>query len=105
MKVAVTGATSDFGAAILPVLLADPDIDTVVGLGRRELPIEHPKLESVRMDIRDPGIEEVFRGCEAVVHLAFVVEEIRDKTATHDINLRVPATSSTPPTGQAWCAS
>ncbi|UDH01047.1 NAD-dependent epimerase/dehydratase family protein [Rhodococcus opacus] len=88
MKVAVTGATSDFGAAILPVLLADPDIGAVIGLGRRELPIEHPKLESVRMDIRDPGIEEVFRGCEAVVHLAFVVEEIRDKTATHDINLR-----------------
>ena len=88
MKVAVTGATSDFGAAILPVLLADPDIDTVIGLGRRELRLEHPKLESVRMDIRDPGIEDVFRGCEAVVHLAFVVEEIRDKTATHDINLR-----------------
>ncbi|SED10328.1 NAD-dependent epimerase/dehydratase family protein [Rhodococcus koreensis] len=88
MKVAVTGATSDFGAAILPVLLDDPDIDTVIGLGRRELPIEHPKLEFVRMDIRDPGIEEVFRGCEAVVHLAFVVEEIRDKAATHDINLR-----------------
>ncbi|MFD9662431.1 NAD-dependent epimerase/dehydratase family protein [Rhodococcus sp. NPDC059968] len=88
MKVAVTGATSDFGAAILPVLLADPDIDTVIGLGRRELPFEHPKLESVRMDIRDPGIEDVFRGCEAAVHLAFVVEEIRDKTATHDINLR-----------------
>ncbi|MEN0140283.1 MAG: NAD-dependent epimerase/dehydratase family protein [Rhodococcus sp. (in: high G+C Gram-positive bacteria)] len=88
MKVAVTGATSDFGAAILPVLLADPDIDTVMGLGRRELSLEHPKLESVRMDIRDPAIEDVFRGCEAVVHLAFVVEEIRDKALTHDINLR-----------------
>ncbi|MFC9362115.1 NAD-dependent epimerase/dehydratase family protein [Rhodococcus sp. NPDC057014] len=88
MKVAVTGATSDFGAAILPVLLDDPDIDTVIGLGRRELPIDHPKLEFVRMDIRDPGIEDVFRGCEAVVHLAFVVEEIRDKAVTHDINLR-----------------
>ena len=88
MKVAVTGATSDFGAAILPVLLADPDIDTVIGLGRRELSLEHPKLEAVRMDIRDPGIEDVFRGCEAVVHLAFVVEEIRDKAVTHDINLR-----------------
>ncbi|MDF3311970.1 NAD-dependent epimerase/dehydratase family protein [Rhodococcus sp. T2V] len=88
MKVAVTGATSDFGAAILPVLLDDPDVDTVIGLGRRELPIDHPKLEFVRMDIRDPGIEDVFRGCEAVVHLAFVVEEIRDKAVTHDINLR-----------------
>ncbi|MBV6762357.1 NAD-dependent epimerase/dehydratase family protein [Rhodococcus opacus] len=88
MKVAVTGATSDFGAAILPVLLDDPEIDTVIGLGRRELTSEHPKLEFVRMDIRDPGIEDVFRGCEAVVHLAFVVEEIRDKAVTHDINLR-----------------
>ncbi|MFC9551946.1 NAD-dependent epimerase/dehydratase family protein [Rhodococcus sp. NPDC056960] len=88
MKVAVTGATSDFGTAILPVLLADPEIDTVIALSRRPLRLEHPKLESVRMDVRDPGIEDVFRGCEAVVHLAFVVEEIRDKTATHDINLR-----------------
>ncbi|KAF0959479.1 NAD-dependent epimerase/dehydratase family protein [Rhodococcus sp. T7] len=87
MKVAVTGATSDFGAAILPVLLDDPEIDTLIGLGRRELTIEHPKLEFVRMDIRDPDIEDVFRGCEAVVHLAFVVEEIRDKAVTHDINL------------------
>lgn len=88
MKVAVTGATSDFGTAILPVLLDDPEIDCVVGLGRRPLRLRHPKLESVQMDIRDPQIEEVFRGCEAVIHLAFVVEEIRDKQVTHDINLR-----------------
>ncbi|MFD4366685.1 NAD-dependent epimerase/dehydratase family protein [Rhodococcus sp. NPDC058521] len=88
MRVAVTGATSDFGTAILPVLLDDPEIDGVLGLGRRPLRSSHPKLESVRMDIRDPKIEEVFRGCDAVVHLAFVVEEIRDKSITHDINLR-----------------
>ena len=88
MKVAVTGATSDFGAAILPVLLADPEIDAVVALSRRELQITHPKLESVRMDVRDPRTEEALQGCEAVVHLAFVVEEIKDKRETHDINLR-----------------
>ncbi|NMN95055.1 NAD-dependent epimerase/dehydratase family protein [Antrihabitans stalactiti] len=88
MKVAVTGATSDFGTAILPVLLADLDIDSVVGLSRRTLQIEHPKLEAVQMDIRDPQIEDAMRGCAAVIHLAFVVEEIKDKTETHDINLR-----------------
>lgn len=88
MKIAVTGATSDFGTAILPVLLADPEVDRVVGLGRRPLTLQHRKLESVSMDIRDPQIEDVFRGCEAVIHLAFVVEEIRDKRVTHDINLR-----------------
>ncbi|MGC4962976.1 NAD-dependent epimerase/dehydratase family protein [Gordonia sp. DT101] len=88
MRVAVTGATSDFGAAILPALLADPEIDSVIGLSRRPLELQHPKLDSVHMDIRDPQIEDVFRGCEAVVHLAFVVEELRDKQATHDINVR-----------------
>ena len=88
MKVAVTGVTSDFGAAILPTLLADPEVDSVIGLARRACTISHPKLESVRMDIRDAGIEDVFRGCDVVMHLAFVVEEIRDKSQTHDINLR-----------------
>lgn len=88
MKVAVTGATSDFGSAILPVLLADPEIRTVVGLSRRKLQIEHPKIETVRMDIRDPRIKEALQGCETVVHLAFVVEEIKNKRETHDINLR-----------------
>ncbi|MDG3013810.1 NAD-dependent epimerase/dehydratase family protein [Speluncibacter jeojiensis] len=88
MRVAVTGATSDFGTTILPVLLADPEVSAVVGLSRRELQISHPKLESRRMDVRDPGLEEALRDCAAVVHLAFVVEEIRDKCETHDINLR-----------------
>ncbi|MGU3436605.1 NAD-dependent epimerase/dehydratase family protein [Actinomycetes bacterium M1A6_2h] len=87
MRVAVTGATSDFGAAILPALLDDPDVDSVVGLGRRQLAITHPKLEFVRRDIRSSDLVDIFRGCEVVIHLAFVVEEIRDKSITHDINI------------------
>ncbi|GGF95177.1 hypothetical protein GCM10007304_06280 [Rhodococcoides trifolii] len=87
VKVAVTGATSDFGAAILPALLDDPDVDSVVGLGRRQLTITHPKLEFVRRDIRASDLVDIFSGCDAVIHLAFVVEEIRDKSITHDINI------------------
>ncbi|OXM45206.1 NAD-dependent epimerase/dehydratase family protein [Amycolatopsis alba] len=88
MKVAVTGATSDFGAAILPALCADPEIDEVIGLGRRPPRLCHPKLRSRRLDVRSPELAGVFDGCEAVLHLAFVVEEIRDKAEIHDINLR-----------------
>ncbi|GGF96517.1 hypothetical protein GCM10007304_08100 [Rhodococcoides trifolii] len=87
MKVAVTGATSDFGAAILPVLLADPEITSVVGLGRRAPRLTHPKLQSVSVDIRSPDLVEVFRGVDVVIHLAFVVEEARDKSAIHDVNI------------------
>ncbi|MGU3437774.1 NAD-dependent epimerase/dehydratase family protein [Actinomycetes bacterium M1A6_2h] len=87
MKVAVTGATSDFGAAILPALLADPDITDVIGLGRRAPRLVHPKLRTVSMDIRSPELVEVFRGVDVVVHLAFVVEEARDKSTIHDVNI------------------
>jgi nucleoside-diphosphate-sugar epimerase len=87
VRVAVTGATSDFGAAILPALLDESDVDSVVGLGRRDLTITHPKLEFVRRDIRADDLEQIFAGCEVVIHLAFVVEEIRDKSITHDINI------------------
>ncbi|QBJ96288.1 NAD-dependent epimerase/dehydratase family protein [Rhodococcus sp. ABRD24] len=87
-RIAVTGATSDFAAVILPVLLADPDVESVVGIARSVPRVAHDKLESVRMDIRSPELEEAFRGCDVVVHLAFVVEEMRNKAETHDINLR-----------------
>ncbi|OZF07315.1 NAD-dependent epimerase/dehydratase family protein [Rhodococcoides fascians] len=88
LRIAVTGATSDFAAAILPSLLADDDVDSVVGIARRPLRMQHSKLESVRADIRSPRLEEIFQGCDVVIHLAFVVEELRDKTETHDINQR-----------------
>ena len=88
LRIAVTGATSDFAAAILPTLFDDPEVDSVVGIARRPARLVHPKLTSVRSDIRSPDLEEIFAGCDAVLHLAFVVEELRDKAETHDINLR-----------------
>ncbi|RRQ25436.1 NAD-dependent epimerase/dehydratase family protein [Rhodococcus sp. Eu-32] len=88
LRIAVTGATSDFARAILPGLLDDDDVESVVGIARRRTPLVHPKLQSVRSDIRSPEMEHIFRGCDVVVHLAFVVEELRDKRTTHDINQR-----------------
>ncbi|QCB50630.1 NAD-dependent epimerase/dehydratase family protein [Rhodococcus sp. PAMC28707] len=88
LRIAVTGVTSDFAAAILPVLLDDDDIGSVIGVARRPLALEHRKLTSVQADIRSPDLENIFRGCDVVLHLAFVVEELRDKSQTHDINQR-----------------
>lgn len=88
MKVAVTGCTSDFGTAILPALFTDPDIDEVIGTGlTRDSRVSHPKLRFVRADMRWPEIGRCFAGCDVVVHLAFAVEEMRDKDAQHAINL------------------
>ncbi len=88
LRIAVTGATSDFAKAILPKLLNDDDVESVVGIARRPVEINHPKLRSIRCDIRSPELESILSRCDVVVHLAFVVEELADKSETHDINQR-----------------
>jgi nucleoside-diphosphate-sugar epimerase len=87
MKIAVTGATSDFGAAIIPSLLADQRVEQVIGLGRRPPRMTDPRLTAVHMDIRSPRLAGVLAGCDVVIHLAFVVEEVRDKAYTREVNI------------------
>jgi UDP-glucose 4-epimerase len=87
VKVAVTGCASDFGTVILPRLFGDARIDEVIGLDLRDPRVAHEKLRFEREDVRSPRLRELFEGCEAVVHLAFVVAEIHDKQLTHDVNI------------------
>src|SRR5919198_3950986 len=87
MRIAVTGIASDFGTVIAPRFFADPEIEEVVGVDLREPRAADPKLRFEREDVRSPQLGELFSGCEAVIHLAFVVSEIHDKELTHSINL------------------
>jgi UDP-glucose 4-epimerase len=87
VRVAVTGIASDFGTVIAPLLFADSDVEEVVGIDLREPRVSDPKLRFERQDVRSIGIRELFEGCESVIHLAFVVQEIHDKQLTHSINL------------------
>jgi UDP-glucose 4-epimerase len=87
VRVAVTGIASDFGTVLGPLLFADPDIDEVVGIDLREPRVADPKLTFKREDVRSESLSDLFDGCEAVVHLAFVVQEIHDKQLTHSINI------------------
>jgi nucleoside-diphosphate-sugar epimerase/pimeloyl-ACP methyl ester carboxylesterase len=87
MRVAVTGCTSDFGTVILPRLFEDEDVEQVVGIDLREPRVTDSKLRFEREDVRSPRIAELVEGCDVVVHLAFIVAEIHDKVATHEINI------------------
>lgn len=87
MRVAVTGCTSDFGTVILPRLFEDAEVAEVVGIDLREPRVADPKLRFEREDVRSPRIAQLVAGCDVVVHLAFIVAEIHDKVATHDINI------------------
>jgi len=86
-KVAITGVTSYFASTLLPFLQADPDVDEIIGIGRKPWPGGYDKLTYFREDIRSEKLFEIFRGVDTVYHLAFVVGEIHDKKSTLDINI------------------
>ena len=87
MKVALTGISGQLGQTCLHLLEEDPDIESVIGIDIKKPP-PSPKMRFAERDIRDPEIEKDLTGCDALVHLAFVVmSTIADETETDSINI------------------
>jgi len=87
MKVAVTGASGYLGRVLLPILEASDFIERIVAIDVASPP-ESEKVTFSRRDVRNPEIVEDFKGCDAVVHLAFIVMPIRSEKETDAINIR-----------------
>ncbi|HEV8320967.1 MAG TPA: NAD-dependent epimerase/dehydratase family protein [Myxococcota bacterium] len=73
MKVAVTGGSGQLGTVVLRRLIADRTIKEIVSLDLRPPTVASAKVRAVEADIRDPRFERHLAGCDALVHLAFVV--------------------------------
>jgi len=84
----VTGASGYIGERLVERLLAEPAIERVVGIDIRPSPLENEKLVSVQQDIGAP-LDALFRRnrVEAVVHLAFVLRQLRDREESRRINV------------------
>jgi UDP-glucose 4-epimerase len=86
VRIAVTGAAGDFGTAILRALAADDRAGEVIGIDVAPLRLEHPKLRAESCDVRSERLGELFAGCEAVIHLAFILVPGHDVAEAHSIN-------------------
>lgn len=73
MRVAVTGGSGQLGTLFLRRCVAARAIEHVTVLDLVPPAVPSPKLEFVRADVRDPDIGRHFEGCDAVVHLAFLI--------------------------------
>lgn len=93
MRVLVTGSAGRLAQALLPRLCASPKVERVVGVDLNPAQFAHPRFTAHRLDIRSPAVARHMTGCDAVIHLAFVVmrgtlgRRRHDRAWIHDINL------------------
>jgi UDP-glucose 4-epimerase len=87
MRVAVCGATGNVGTSVVSALSADPDISEVVAIARRPPERALGRARFVKADIAADDLTEIFRGADAVVHLAWLIAPGRDEVTTARVNL------------------
>lgn len=87
LSVAVTGVTGYIGKSLLALLERSPAVDHIVGIDTVEVPIRTPKLEFHTFDIRDRALGELLSGVDVLVHLAFLVDPLRDEELMFEVNV------------------
>jgi UDP-glucose 4-epimerase len=89
LRVVVVGATGNVGTSVVRALVADPDVESVVGVARRPPAAwpASPKVAWRSVDVATEPLAPVFAGADAVVHLAWLIQPSRDEATTHAVNV------------------
>ena len=82
MRVVVTGASGNVGTAVVEALVGDDTVTEVVGVARRRPSWAPPRTRWVACDLVQDELEPVFRGADAVIHLAWIFQPTHDPLAT-----------------------
>ena len=87
MRVVVVGATGNVGTSLLAALADEPAVDSVLGVARRAPALQVAKTEWHEADIAGDDLVPLFRGADAVVHLAWAIQPSRDLDLLSRINV------------------
>lgn len=87
MIVAVTGASGQLGVALVRRLLADRQVERVVSIDLRVPVISSGKLRHIQGDIRTLDLTAHLRGCDSLVHLAFLVSGNYPRAIMDSVNI------------------
>jgi len=87
VRVVIVGATGNVGTSLLKALADEQVVQSVVGIARRLPELEAPKVEWATADIVDADLVPLFRGADAVVHLAWLIQPARDRDLLWRVNV------------------
>jgi UDP-glucose 4-epimerase len=88
MKYLITGGSGYIGSRLTDLLVERDDTE-VVNVDIRPPAVPRSRTRFIKKDVRDRGMRELFERerPDAVVHLAFVLNPIRDEHAMYDIDV------------------
>jgi nucleoside-diphosphate-sugar epimerase len=87
MRIVIVGATGNVGTSLLRALAADPAVTAVTAVARRTPDWEVGKGEWAAADIATDDLVPLFRGADAVVHLAWAFQPTHDPATTWKTNV------------------
>jgi nucleoside-diphosphate-sugar epimerase len=89
MRIVVTGASGNLGSRLVPALLDDPAVESVVALARRTPTEGRPTSERLTWasaDVADDDLVPILRGADCVVHLAWLFQPTHQPDLTWRAN-------------------
>jgi len=87
MRVVVVGASGNVGTSVLRALAAEPAVDSVLGVARRLPGLQYPKTDWAVADVSSAALVTLFRGADAVIHLAWLIQPGRDLATLRATNV------------------
>ena len=87
MRIVVTGATGNVGSQVIPQLLSEPAVTSVVGLARRLPATPDPRVEWHAADVAETDLTPLLAGADVVVHLAWLLQPAHDPDEMRRVNL------------------
>jgi nucleoside-diphosphate-sugar epimerase len=87
MRVVVVGATGNVGTSLLEALEPEGQIDEIVAVARRAPAKAFARTTFTAADITSSDLAGIFRGADAVVHLAWLIQPGRTEAITHRVNV------------------
>src|SRR5436305_10937642 len=87
MRVVVVGATGNVGTSVLETLASEPRVEEIVAVARRppERPLPRSTFEPA--DVTHSDLVPIFRGADAIIHLAWLIQPGRDEALTRLVNV------------------
>ena len=87
MRVVIVGATGNLGTSVLRSLEGEERVESVLGLARRLPGLTMPKVEWAAADVVSDDLVPHFRGADAVVLLAWIIQPSRDLNKQWMVNV------------------